>query len=71
MSIANVGSLDRIVRIVLGAALILAPLLGFIAAASSTLGIVLMIAGAVLVGTGFISFCPIYRIIGASTRSNS
>ena len=69
MSIANVGSLDRIIRIVVGAALILAPLLGVVASASSTLGIIMIVVGAVLLGTGFISFCPLYRIIGASTRS--
>ncbi len=69
MSIANVGSLDRIIRIVVGAALILAPLLGLVASASSTLGIIMIAVGAVLLGTGFVSFCPLYRIIGASTRS--
>ncbi len=68
---ANVGSLDRLLRIVLGGALILLPLLGFIAAPSSALGIVLMIVGAVLVGTAFVSFCPLYRLIGASTRAKS
>ena len=69
MFIANVGSIDRMARVILGAALIALPLLGLVASASSTLGIVLMVAGAVLVVTGFVSFCPLYRIIGASTRS--
>ncbi len=68
MNFANVGSADRLIRIVIGAALILLPLLGAIASASSTLGLVMMVIGAVLIVTGFVSFCPIYRIIGASTR---
>ena len=71
MNIANVGSADRMLRIIIGALLILLPLLGAVASASSTLGIIMMIAGAVLVVTGFISFCPLYRIIGASTRAKS
>ncbi len=37
MFIANVGSIDRIARIIIGAALILLPLLGVVASASSTL----------------------------------
>lgn len=69
MNIANVGSADRIARIILGAILIILPLLGVIATVSSTLGLVLMAVGVVLVVTGFVSFCPLYRIIGASTRS--
>ena len=69
MFIANVGSLDRIARIIIGAALILLPLLGLVASAASALGIVMIVAGAVLVVTGFVSFCPLYRIIGASTRT--
>ena len=71
MNIANVGSADRMLRIIIGALLILLPLLGAVASASSTLGVIMMIAGAVLVVTGFISFCPLYRIIGASTRAKS
>jgi len=71
MFTTNVGSLDSMLRIVIGAGLILLPLLGFIASASSTLGIVMMIVGAILVTTAFISFCPLYRLIGASTRAKS
>ncbi len=71
MNFANVGSADRLIRVVFGAVLILLPLLGAVTTASSTLGIIMMIAGAVLVVTGFVSFCPIYRIIGASTRSKA
>jgi len=71
MNFANVGSADRMARIVIGAVLILLPLLGSFLSASSALGIISLIAGTVLVVTGFVSFCPLYRIIGASTRAKS
>lgn len=70
MQLANVGSLDRILRIVIGAALILFTYFGNLAIPSSTLGIASIIVGAILIGTALFSFCPLYRIIGASTRSN-
>lgn len=68
---ANVGTIDRAVRIIAGIALILAPLLGFAASATSTLGIVMIAAGAIFLATGFVKFCPLYRLIGASTCSTS
>ena len=71
MITANVGTIDRAIRIVAGIALILAPLLGLVASATSTLGIVMIAAGAIFVGTGFIKFCPLYRLIGASTCSST
>ena len=71
MQLANVGSLDRMIRVILGAVLIALPLLSIIATASSTLGIVMMIVGAILVVTGLVSFCPLYRIIGTRTNAKS
>ena len=67
----NVGSTDRIFRIIAGAALILLPLLGIVSSTAATLGIIMMIVGAILLLTGFVSFCPLYRIIGASTRAKT
>jgi membrane-bound ClpP family serine protease len=67
----NVGSTDRLIRIILGAALIALPLFGIVSSFASTLGIVMAIVGAVFVVTGFVSFCPLYRIIGASTKSDT
>lgn len=69
MNFANVGSADRLLRVIIGAVLIALPLLGLVSTAASTAGIVMMVVGAVLVVTGFVSFCPLYRIISASTRS--
>jgi len=56
----NVGSLDRIIRLALGAAIIGA---GFYF--QSWFGAI----GLVLIGTAFMNFCPLYAIIGANTCS--
>jgi hypothetical protein len=56
---ANVGSVDRIIRIVAGLALIAATLLGWIG--------VWGWLGLVLVGTGVFRFCPAYLPFGFRT----
>ncbi len=55
----NMGSADRIARLVIGALLVVLALTG-------TIGIWGWI-GLILVGTAFINFCPIYRIFGFKT----
>ncbi len=55
----NMGSLDRAVRFAVGALLIVLTLTGSIG--------VWGWLGLVLVGTAFMSFCPIYRILGLKT----
>jgi len=56
---ANVGGIDRILRIVLGAALILwAAVLG---------GPVWAWIGIVPLATGLIKFCPLYTLLGMNT----
>lgn len=61
----NVGSLDRIVRVLLAVGAVIWAL----AAGSGTaLGIVLWIVAAVLVLTSLAGFCPIYRVFKISTR---
>ncbi|MFK7754558.1 MAG: DUF2892 domain-containing protein [Sedimentitalea sp.] len=52
----NLGSLDRTLRIVIGAALMVLAALG-------TIGIWGWL-GAILVVTAFLKFCPIYRVLG-------
>ncbi len=61
---ANMGSTDRIIRILL--AVIMAALY-FTGVVSGTLGIVLMVATAVFALTSLISFCPLYPILGINT----
>lgn len=52
----NVGSVDRIVRIVLGLALIL---VGFLAL-GGTLGIIVGVVGFIPLLTGLVGWCPLY-----------
>jgi hypothetical protein len=60
---ANVGSVDRIIRIVAGLALIAATLLGWIG--------VWGWLGLILVGTGVFRFCPAYLPFGLRTCQRS
>jgi len=61
---ANLGGLDRIVRLVAGLALIAVGALGMVAAPWSY---VAMGAGAVFTLTSVISFCPLYTILGINS----
>lgn len=61
---ANIGTPDRLVRLVLGAALILWALL---AGGWTALAWVALVAGAVLVATAAMRVCPLYRLVGLST----
>lgn len=65
----NVGSVDRVIRLILGAALIIMPVIGIITTFGTVTSFVMMAIGIVFIATGFISFCPLYRIIGMSTKS--
>ncbi len=60
----NVGSLDRVVRLVLAAVFGVLYYMGII---SGTLGLVLVILGGVFALTSIISFCPLYAIVGLNT----
>ena len=58
--------MDRIVRII-GAVIIAILLFQGIVALTSTLGIILAVAGVIFLFTGATSWCAIYQLIGAST----
>jgi hypothetical protein len=57
----NVGGIDRVLRIVVGLALVAWALMG---------GPVWAWIGIVPLGTGLIGFCPLYPIIGMNTCAN-
>lgn len=61
---ANVGSTDKIVRLVLA---LVALGFAFVTGIGTALGIVLVVVGLVLAATAFTGFCPIYRVFGMST----
>lgn len=60
----NMGNADRIIRIIL--AVIFAALY-FSGTVTGTLGLVLVIFGAVFLLTSLISFCPLYTLVGLNT----
>lgn len=61
---ANEGSTDRLVRVVIGIILLAAGLFGGL---SGALAIVADVAGAVLLLTGLVGFCPLYTLLGINT----
>lgn len=61
----NVGSADKIVRIILAA---IFAALYFTGTVTGTLGLVLLVLGGIFVVTSLISWCPIYAIVGLRTR---
>lgn len=62
---ANIGTLDRIARLLLGAVLLAYALkLGLPETGCNWAGWI----GVVPIATALINFCPLYRIIGVSTR---
>lgn len=68
MSFVNEASWDRVARIVAG---IVLPALG-LGVVGGTGGIVMTVVGLVLLVTGLVGFCPIYRLLNVSTaRSDS
>ena len=65
---ANVGSLDRTLRFLLGAALVAGPFL--LPALFAPLGawrFALVAWGVVMLGTAAFRFCPAYRLLGIRT----
>ena len=60
----NVGFIDRIVRVLL---FVIAALLYFTGTLSGTSGLIVLIAGAVLLLTSLMGFCPIYFSVGISS----
>ncbi|MCB9191649.1 MAG: DUF2892 domain-containing protein [Flavobacteriales bacterium] len=60
----NMGSADRVIRIIVAA--IFAGLY-FTGTVTGTVGIILLVLGAVFLLTSFVSFCPLYLPFGIST----
>ncbi|MDZ7853740.1 MAG: DUF2892 domain-containing protein [Halomonas sp.] len=60
---SNVGGIDKIARIVIGAALILLALTG-------TIGVWGWI-GVLPLATGLFNFCPAWKLLGVNTRKSN
>ena len=60
----NVVSLDKVIRILIAAGIVVLFLMNVI---SGTVGIVLFVVAGVLVLTSLLGFCPLYWLLGIST----
>jgi Protein of unknown function (DUF2892) len=60
----NMGNADRIIRVLLAAVF---AFLYFSGIVTGTLGLILVILGAVFVLTSLVSFCPLYTLVGLNT----
>lgn len=68
----NVGTIDRIIRLVLGIVLLAAPFVsGMALFASPVATVISVILGLVMIGTSAMKFCPLYRLFGIRTCSLS
>jgi Inner membrane protein YgaP-like, transmembrane domain len=61
----NESSIDRIIRVIIGVAALVA---AFAVGIGSVGGIILAVVGVVMFVTAAVGFCPIYRVFGLSTR---
>ena len=60
----NMGSVDRILRIIIAAVF---GLLYFNGIVAGTWGIVLLVLGGVFILTSFVGICPLYTVFGINT----
>jgi hypothetical protein len=61
----NIGSADKVIRVIIAVVIFALYLTNFI---SGILAICLLILAAILILTSFISFCPLYFPFGISTK---
>lgn len=62
----NMGTTDKLIRILLAA---IFAALYFTGTVTGTVGIVLLVLGAVFLATSLVSFCPLYTQLGINTCS--
>ncbi|MFN4007259.1 MAG: DUF2892 domain-containing protein [Chitinophagaceae bacterium] len=60
----NMGSIDKIIRLVVAAVLVYLYYAGII---TGTLGVVLLVVAGVFTLTSVVSFCPLYTLLGIKT----
>ncbi|QDX39390.1 DUF2892 domain-containing protein (plasmid) [Salarchaeum sp. JOR-1] len=68
----NIGATDRLTRVVVGVSLAVIGLaaVGGLLGLGSTVGAVLALLGLVLVGTGLVRVCLLYRLLGIDTSDS-
>jgi hypothetical protein len=62
---SNEATIDRIIRAVVGVAVLLG---AFAIGSGSVAFVLLLVVGAILLVTAAVGFCPLYRMLGISTR---
>ncbi len=62
---ANESGLDRLIRVLIGAALLA---LYFTNVVTGGVGIVFLVLGAVALLTGIVGFCPLYALLKINTK---
>jgi len=65
---ANMGILDRVMRVLIAAAIVILYYTNII---SGTVAIVLLAVAGIFILTSFISFCPLYTIFGLRTNKSN
>jgi len=60
----NMGTADRTIRFLVAAIVVILYVTNVI---SGTLGIILLVVAGIFLLTSFISFCPLYTLLGLST----
>ncbi len=64
---ANMGTADKVVRILVAVAI---GALYFLGQISGILATVLLVLAGIFIATSFLSFCPLYLPFGFSTKKN-
>ena len=62
----NMSTADRVIRILIAVAI---AILWYTDVISGTLAIILLIVAGIFILTSFVSFCPLYRLFGISSRT--
>ena len=65
---SNISTTDRLTRLLLA---IIVMVLYFTHQIEGALGIILAIAAIVLAATAVFNFCPVYRLLGISTKKST
>ena len=60
----NLGNIDRVIRIILAIVFVTLSYTGIV---TGILGTILLIVATVFVLTSFVSFCPLYAVLGFNT----
>lgn len=67
--IKNVGSIDKVIRLVLGFGLGAWAILGM--GLGSVVSYIALAIGVILIATALLNFCPLFRILGISSNKKA